>query len=136
MEHAIAERARIGEDRFLDVHHHELVADPLGTVRRVYDLLGLDLRPASSGRSSTWQAPTERAPRAPTATRPSSSGSTTTRSAPTTTSTSATSTWTSRDDHHDGLPTWDDQMEALKGVADHLLATWRPDGATRPRCRT
>jgi hypothetical protein len=25
------------------------------------------------------------------------------------------------------LPTWDDQMEALKGVADHLLATWRPD---------
>jgi len=28
------------------------------------------------------------------------------------------------------LPTWDDQMEKLKGVADHLLATWRPDGAT------
>ena len=28
------------------------------------------------------------------------------------------------------LPTWDDQMEALKGVADHLIATWRPDGAT------
>lgn len=28
------------------------------------------------------------------------------------------------------LPTWDEQMEALKGVADHLLATWRPDGAT------
>lgn len=27
------------------------------------------------------------------------------------------------------LPTWDDQMESLKGVADHLLATWRPDGA-------
>src|SRR6516165_12680415 len=28
------------------------------------------------------------------------------------------------------LPTWDEQMEALKGVADELLATWRPDGAT------
>ena len=28
------------------------------------------------------------------------------------------------------LPTWDAQMEALKGVADHLLATWRPDGAS------
>ncbi|HEY6428783.1 MAG TPA: DUF1214 domain-containing protein [Acidimicrobiales bacterium] len=27
-------------------------------------------------------------------------------------------------------PTWDDQMEALKGVADELLATWRPEGAT------
>jgi len=28
------------------------------------------------------------------------------------------------------LPTWDDQMEALKGVADELLKTWRPEGAT------
>ena len=28
------------------------------------------------------------------------------------------------------LPTWDDQMEALKGVVDELLATWRPDGAS------
>lgn len=28
------------------------------------------------------------------------------------------------------LPGWDTQMEALKGVADHLLATWRPDGAS------
>ena len=28
------------------------------------------------------------------------------------------------------LPTWDAQMEELKGVADHLLATWRPDGAS------
>jgi hypothetical protein len=28
------------------------------------------------------------------------------------------------------LPTWDAQMDALKGVADHLLETWRPDGAS------
>ncbi len=28
------------------------------------------------------------------------------------------------------LPTWDEQMEALKGVADHLLATWRPEKAS------
>ena len=28
------------------------------------------------------------------------------------------------------LPSWDDQMEALKGVADQLLATWRPEGPT------
>ncbi len=28
------------------------------------------------------------------------------------------------------LPSWDTQMEQLKGVADHLLATWRPDGAS------
>ncbi|XVQ14137.1 DUF1214 domain-containing protein [Spirillospora sp. CA-255316] len=28
------------------------------------------------------------------------------------------------------LPTWSDQMRALEGVVDELLATWRPDGAT------
>jgi hypothetical protein len=28
------------------------------------------------------------------------------------------------------LPTWDDQMEALKGVVDSLMEIWRPDGAT------
>ena len=28
------------------------------------------------------------------------------------------------------LPSWADQMKALEGVADHLLQTWRPDGAT------
>src|ERR687888_488600 len=28
------------------------------------------------------------------------------------------------------LPTWSDQMEALKDVSDKLMATWRPDGAT------
>lgn len=28
------------------------------------------------------------------------------------------------------LPTWDDQMDALKGLADRLIEAWRPDGAT------
>ena len=28
------------------------------------------------------------------------------------------------------LPSWAEQMEALKGVSDTLLATWRPDGAS------
>ncbi|MBL7492632.1 DUF1214 domain-containing protein [Frankia sp. AgB1.9] len=28
------------------------------------------------------------------------------------------------------LPTWTDQMRALEGVAENLIATWRPDGAT------
>jgi len=44
MERAIAERACIGEDRFLDVHHRDLVADPMATVRRVYDWLGMELK--------------------------------------------------------------------------------------------
>ncbi len=28
------------------------------------------------------------------------------------------------------LPSWADQMQALEGVGDHLIAKWRPDGAT------
>src|SRR4051794_17462535 len=28
------------------------------------------------------------------------------------------------------LPTWSDQLRALDGVVDELLAVWRPDGAT------
>jgi len=28
------------------------------------------------------------------------------------------------------LPSWTDQMKALEGVGDHLIAKWRPDGAT------
>ncbi|WP_082690917.1 sulfotransferase [Mycobacterium sp. GA-1199] len=55
MENAIAERARIGEDRFLDVHHRELVVDPRGTVRRVYDWLGLELKPAVAEAIFDWQ---------------------------------------------------------------------------------
>jgi hypothetical protein len=55
MEHAIATRARIGEDRFVDVHHRELVADPMGTVRRVYDALGFGLTPQVEKALLDWQ---------------------------------------------------------------------------------
>jgi hypothetical protein len=55
MEHAIAARARIGEDRFIDVHHRELVADPMGTVRRVYDALGFGLTPQVEQALLDWQ---------------------------------------------------------------------------------
>ena len=44
MENAMAARARLGDDRFFDVHHLELAADPIGVLRRVYDFLGLELR--------------------------------------------------------------------------------------------
>jgi len=43
MERAIAARERIGEDRFLDVHHRDLVRDPIGCLHRVYDFAGLTL---------------------------------------------------------------------------------------------
>jgi Sulfotransferase family len=46
----MAVRARLGEERFLDVHHRELAASPVGTLRRIYEWLGLE-----------WRAPVERA---------------------------------------------------------------------------
>lgn len=54
-ERAIAARGRIGADRFLDVHHRELVANPLGTVRRVYEFLGLELQPSVEAAIVNWQ---------------------------------------------------------------------------------
>lgn len=39
MERAIAARSRLGEERFLDVHHVDLVRDPMATIERVYDFL-------------------------------------------------------------------------------------------------
>jgi hypothetical protein len=55
MEHALAARARIGDARFLDVHHRELVSDPMGVLRRVYEWLGLELRPPVEQALRAWQ---------------------------------------------------------------------------------
>ena len=54
-EQAIAARARIGDDRFLDVHHRDLVDDPRGTIRRVYEWLDLELRPDVAQTIFDWQ---------------------------------------------------------------------------------
>jgi hypothetical protein len=55
MEHAIQERTRIGEGRFLDVHHRELVDDPKGSIRRIYAWLDLDLSPDVEQSIVEWQ---------------------------------------------------------------------------------
>ncbi|HXK22871.1 MAG TPA: sulfotransferase [Myxococcota bacterium] len=55
MENAIAARARLGEERFLDVHHRELNDDPMGTLQRVYAFLGLELRPSLREALRDWQ---------------------------------------------------------------------------------
>jgi hypothetical protein len=55
MERAIAARARIGEERFFDLHHVDLNADPLGTIERVYDFLGLPLQPDVVRTIDEWQ---------------------------------------------------------------------------------
>jgi len=56
VEQAIAARARIGEDRFHDVHHREFVADPMGVVRNVYDFLGYELTPSVEQTIADWTA--------------------------------------------------------------------------------
>jgi hypothetical protein len=55
MENAIRARARIGEERFIDVHHGDLVADPKGTIRRVYEELDLELTPSVEQSILDWQ---------------------------------------------------------------------------------
>ena len=52
---AIAAREHLGEDRFLDVHHHELARDPLDTLRRVYDFLGMPWHNAVERSALAWQ---------------------------------------------------------------------------------
>ena len=54
MENAIAARARIGEERFLDVHQRELIVAPMDTIRGVYDWLGLELGPPVEKAILNW----------------------------------------------------------------------------------
>jgi hypothetical protein len=55
VEQAMAARARIGEERFHDVHHRDLIADPMDVVRRVYDFLGYELTPTVAQIIEDWQ---------------------------------------------------------------------------------
>jgi hypothetical protein len=54
VERGIAARAAVGEDRFLDVHHRRFVADPWGTVARIYGFLELDLTPDVDAAFRVW----------------------------------------------------------------------------------
>jgi hypothetical protein len=45
MQRAMAARGRLGDHRFVDVQQREIESDPLGTLARIYDFLGLELRP-------------------------------------------------------------------------------------------
>jgi hypothetical protein len=56
MENAVAARARLGEDRFFDVHHREFVADPFGVLQRFYKFLGRELRPQTLAKMQAWHA--------------------------------------------------------------------------------
>jgi hypothetical protein len=54
VENGMSARQRIGEDRFLDVHHRDLLADPFGAIARVYDFLGLELTPSFQASLERW----------------------------------------------------------------------------------
>jgi hypothetical protein len=56
MRRALAVRARIGEERFADVHFHELVADPVGTIARAYDRLAISFTDAAERRIAAHAA--------------------------------------------------------------------------------
>lgn len=55
MERALAARSRIGDHRFLDIYHGDFVRDALGTIERVYEYLGLELRPQVREEMLRWQ---------------------------------------------------------------------------------
>ncbi len=55
VQNAIAARARLGEERFHDVHHREMLADPIGTLHAIYEFLGLELRPPVEQAIRDWQ---------------------------------------------------------------------------------
>ncbi|MDA8044353.1 MAG: sulfotransferase [Actinomycetota bacterium] len=65
IERAMADRAVIGEHRFLDVTQKEMEADPLATADRIYEFLGLDLVPATRRAMADWAAGNRRGARGP-----------------------------------------------------------------------
>ena len=56
MDRLLEARARIGEDRFLDLRYEDLVADPLGAARKVYDRIGREMTAADETAMRTWLA--------------------------------------------------------------------------------
>ncbi len=53
---AMAFRRELGEDRFADIHFDDLNRDPVGTVRRAYDQLGLTLGDDARRHMVAWAA--------------------------------------------------------------------------------
>jgi hypothetical protein len=56
MDRLLEARSRIGEHRFFDVRYEDLIADPLGTGRRIFERTGRALTPADETAMQTWLA--------------------------------------------------------------------------------
>ena len=56
IERTMASRSRLPEERFLDVHYRDTLADPMAQVRRIYEFLELELTPEVEAAMETWRA--------------------------------------------------------------------------------
>jgi hypothetical protein len=56
MRRLLAVRARVGDARFADVHFHELVADPVRTIARAYQQIGVPFTSAAEQRIAAHAA--------------------------------------------------------------------------------
>jgi hypothetical protein len=56
LEKAMRSRRAIGDDRFLDISYHDMMADPLHTVERIYAWSGLTVSDRHAARIREWLA--------------------------------------------------------------------------------
>ena len=56
VERALAARRELGDDAFLDVHYEDLMKDPEGQMRRIYEFLGRPFADAAAARVRAWLA--------------------------------------------------------------------------------
>ena len=56
VERGIAARTVLGEERFLDVHHRELLANPMQVLHRIYEFAGLEITRDVEGSIRDWTA--------------------------------------------------------------------------------
>lgn len=56
VEKAMRARQGIGDERFLDISYHDMIADPLHTVRRIYEWSGLSVSPVHEAAIGEWLA--------------------------------------------------------------------------------
>lgn len=54
VERSLEARARIGEDRFYDVHHSDFLADPMRTIEGIYQFLNLELHSKTKAKMLEW----------------------------------------------------------------------------------
>ncbi|MUL83038.1 MULTISPECIES: sulfotransferase [unclassified Mycolicibacterium] len=56
VERPLRARDRVGDDRFFHMYYSEMMSDPIGVMRRIYEWAGDDLTPEVEGRMRTWLA--------------------------------------------------------------------------------